>query len=231
MHQHPIIQQQLQKQISQPGKTGLDWYLFCYFLNKFKNQPMLEIGAGNGGSLYTMCAFSRDITVIDSWDFGWSQDQVRQTLADLECQVVFQNTRSEKLSKLDKTYNFIHLDANKSYEGTQHDLELTMQACKGIICVDDYMNSVWPEVTWAVDDALKNNSAWNRLFVGNHQTFLTNVKVGMQDLVVDWPLVNRADTWYLTYGDLPECVDTFVQNGKMTYSWQDLVWGNQKELL
>ena len=38
-----IIQQQFNRQLSRPGKTGVDWYLFHYFLNLTKKYPAIEI--------------------------------------------------------------------------------------------------------------------------------------------------------------------------------------------
>lgn len=227
-----IIQKQLQDQMPKPGKTGVDWYLFCYFLNKFKNKPMMEIGAGNGGSLYTMFAFTKDITVVDSWDFGWDKETVDNHLQSIDRQAIFVYKRSEDLTVRElKNYDFVHLDANKSYEGTLRDLVVSSKCCTGIICVDDYMNSVWPEVTWAVDDFIQKYSSWKKIFVGNHQIFLADTTIKMQELVADFPLVNRNNVWYLTYGELPKEILPFVDNGKMTYSWHDLVWGDNKEKL
>lgn len=227
-----ILQKQFTNLIPKPGKTGLDWFFFCYFLNKFKNKSMLEIGAGNGGSSYTMFAFSDTLTIVDSWDFGWAKDIVDGHLNSINCRAKFVYKRSENIAPGDlEHYNFIHLDANKGYNGTLQDLILSSKCCTGIICVDDYMNSVWPEVTWAVDDFVCRHPAWRKIFISNHQIFLSNTVVKMQELIVDFPLVNRQDTWYLTYGELPEYVDVFIENGKMTHSWHKLVWGGNKEKL
>ena len=215
-----------------PGKTGVDWYLFCYFLNQYKNCPTLEIGVGNGGSLYTMTAFSNDVTAIDSWDQNWPKYVVVDYLQTIQRTVKFIDSKSESVDwRYLENYKFIHLDANKSYEGTLRDLELCDRLCNGMICVDDYMNSIWPEVTWAVDEFVKSNPSWKKLLIGNHQIFLSNTKIDMKELIVDFPLINRLNTWYLTYGELPKYLAMFVEQGKMEYSWHKLAWSNNRELL
>jgi hypothetical protein len=225
-----IINLQIQDKIPRPGKTGIDWYLFCYFLNKFKNKPILEIGVGNGGSLYTITSFSDQVTAIDNWRFNWDKSTVENNLKSINQTVNFIDLDSRDVS-IDTQFNFVHLDANKSYIGTIEDLELAKQLCTGIICVDDYMNSVWPEVTWAVDDFVEKNSNWGKIIIGNHQVFLTNIKIDIKELVLEFPLVNRMDTFYLTYGTLPSKVDKFVGNANMQYTWHNLVWGNDKDRL
>jgi len=227
-----ILQSQFRGQIPKPGKTGVDWYLFCYFLNLYKNSPTMEIGVGNGGSLYTMTAFSNDVTAIDSWDQNWPKSVVVDHLQTIQRSVKFIDSRSESLDRRQLAqYKFIHLDANKSYQGTLRDLELAENFCSGIICVDDYMNSIWPEVTWAVDEFIKRRPTWKKLLVGNHQIFLSNTKIDMKELIVDFPLTNRMDTWYLTYGKLPNNLAMFAKQGKMKYSWHELAWENNSELL
>lgn len=223
-----IILQQLEGIIPKPGKTGIDWFLFCYFLNKF-NQNFLEIGVGNGGSLFTALALSNNVTAIDDWNYGWKQSDVIKILDNLNKSVKFINLSSEQVNISDiEQYSFIHLDANKSYNGTLHDLKLSASACSGIICVDDYMNSMWPEVTWAVDDFIKENPQWHKIFIGNHQIFLSKQSVDIKELIIDFPLVNRDDIFYITYGQFPKSVDKFISNGKMTYTWHTIATSTDK---
>jgi hypothetical protein len=225
-----IIAQQLTGHLPNPGKTGIDWFLFSYFLNKF-NQNFLEIGVGNGGSLLTAVALSKNATAIDSWDFGWSQSDITDILDTLNKPVEFIKTRSEDVNLSQLTnYSFIHLDANKSYSGTLNDLKLSGNVCSGVICVDDYMNSMWPEVTWAVDDFIKENPAWHKVFIGNHQIFLSNRSVDIKELILDFPLVSRNNIFYITYGQFPEYVLPFIDHGKMTYTWQTIATSTDKNI-
>jgi hypothetical protein len=223
-----IVQQQLKQVLPCPGKTGLDWYLFCYFLSKYQNQPMLEVGVGNGGSLYTMLAYSNKVTAVDNWKQGWAKHLVEENLHKSNLTATFFNIdfHSVDINTLEK-YAFVHLDANKSYHGTAVDLKLAGNLCHGIICVDDYMNTIWPEVTWAVDEFCRINSQWKKIFIGNHQIFLSQNTVQMKELIAEFPVVNRHDTWYLTYGNLPDQVMPFVESGKMQYTWHWLAWTNK----
>jgi len=223
-----LVQQQLNQVLPCPGKTGLDWYLFCYFLEKYQNQPMLEVGVGNGGSLYTMLAYSNKISAVDNWKQGWSKRSVEENLNKFGITATFIDLDFHSVDpKILGKYAFVHLDANKSFHGTAVDLKLASALCHGTICVDDYMNSTWPEVTWAVDEFCRINPEWKKVFIGNHQIFLAQKTIAIKDLVTEFPVVNRHDTWYLTYGDLPDSVAPFVEFGKMQYTWHWLAWTNK----
>jgi len=226
-----IIKQQLDGVIPKPGKTGVDWFLFCYFLDKF-NQTILEIGVGNGGSTFSAVALSSDVTVIDSWDHGWAKENVDDVLSMLNKKVKFINSRSEVVTVDDlEQYSFIHLDANKTYNETINDLTLCSKICSGIICVDDYMNSMWPEVTWAVDDFIKQTPSWRKIFIGNHQIFLSSASVNINNikhLIVDFPIISQNNIFYITYGQFPDYVMEFIKNGKMSYSWQQISTATDK---
>ena len=226
---HPVLALQLEGKIPKPGKTGLDWFLFCYFLNKYKNTPMLEIGAGNGGSAFSMSVFAKNITIVDDWQYGWTKESVDAIVGKLKLSFDFIDTSSEMIdmTKL-KIYKFIHLDAHKDYQGVLYDLELSQKICNGMICVDDYMNTMWPEVTWAVDKFVSDNADWKMVFVGNHQMFLSKNPVDIKELVVDFPIVQRMNTTYLTYGKLPSYTDQFVAQGKMQYSWHQISTSDDK---
>jgi len=220
---NPILSLQFKSEIPKPGKTGLDWFFFCYFLNKFKNTNMIEIGVGNGGSAFSMSIFAKKLTVIDNWQYGWNKDSVKSIVDRLNMSFEFIDTLSELISVDDlETYKFIHLDAHKDYQGVLHDLNLSQQICTGIICVDDYMNTMWPEVTWGVDKFIQDNSDWKIVFIGNHQIFLSKTSVDIKELIADFPVVSRSNTTYLTYGKFPNYVNQFVNHSKMQYSWHQI---------
>jgi hypothetical protein len=223
---HPIIQQQFNEKLPSPGKTGLDWFLFCYFSEQVKNTPMLEVGAGNGGSLYSLLSVTSDLTCIDSWTFNWDKSVVVNNLDQLGRKVKFIDKLSTNVTKDELgNYGFVHLDANKDFSNTLYDIELASAVCNGIICVDDYMNSMWPEVTWAVDEFVQEYPQWKKICIGNHQVFLALSNKYTKGLVVDFPVIIRNDILYFTYGKLPDIVTSFVNHGKMQYSWHKYAWG------
>lgn len=215
-----IIQQQFDRQLSRPGKTGVDWYLFYYFLNLTKKSPAIEFGVGNGGSLFTMVDVNTDVTAVDNWAYNWEKKDVSQVIENSNKNVTWIDKDSLSLTSNDlKKYGFVHLDANKSFNGTLHDLDLAQDISTNLICVDDYMNSLWPEVTWAVDHWLTNNKSWKRVLVGNHQVFLSKNSVNIKELVLTMPLINQHDTWYISYGPYDDCVKPFIEHGKLMFSW------------
>lgn len=222
---NPIITKQFNNELPKPGKTGLDWFLFCYFANLYQNQPMLEIGAGVGGSLCSLLAFTNDLTLIDSWNQNWSKKTIEDCIKKINKQVKFIDVESSLVlpSDLDK-YGLIHLDANKSFTFVLQDLDLVAKCCAGIICVDDYMNSMWPEVTWAVDKFVNDNPSWKKILIGNHQIFLSQHNHVCKELIVNFPVFLRNNTICLTYGTLPNIVSNFIEHGKMQYSWHDIAW-------
>jgi hypothetical protein len=220
-----VINKQFLKELPVPGKTGLDWFLFCYFINLYKSKPMLEIGAGTGGSLCTMLGFTDDLTLIDSWSQTWEKYPVEQCVKKINKTIRYIDCLSTDVDVKDlKPYAFVHLDANKDFDHTVGDLELVSSVCNGMICVDDYMNTMWPEVTWAVDYFVKNNPSWKKIFIGNHQIFLSQHTHQLKELIVDFPVMTRNDITCLTYGKLPSVVDKFVENSNMKYSWHSIAW-------
>lgn len=220
-----VIAKQFKGELPKPGKTGVDWFLFCYFLNLHQGTRMLEVGAGIGGSLCSMLAFSNQVTVIDSWNQNWPKKPVEDCVSKIGKQVKFIDAESKDVGVSDlETYAFIHLDANKGFDLVTKDLEIATQCCNGIICVDDYMNSMWPEVTWAVDEFVKTNKSWKKILIGNHQVFLSQKKYECKDLVIDLPMYIRDDILCLTYGKMPAELNEFVLHGKMQYSWHNIAW-------
>ena len=216
-----VLKQQLTHNAPVPCKTGVDWYLFAWFADYYSNTNMLEIGVGDGGSAITMASYAKKLTVIDTWNQGWLKSNFDHLVTTLNLSVEFVEQDSTTISATDlSTYSFVHLDANKGYENTIKDLDLVSQICIGVICVDDYLQSMWPEVTWAVDDWIKQNN-WKIVFIGNHQVFISKQGLRIPELVVEWPVVDRGRGFHLTYGKYPtnETINKFIKAGDMLYTW------------
>mgnify|MGYP003661180862 CR=1 FL=1 len=218
-----IIKDQLNGIAPVPGKTGVDWYFFCYFLESLCNTNMLEIGAGAGGSTISMLSYAKSVTVIDSWEPGWPKQPV-QTLVDrYKLPVKWIDKQSAKVNQTElEKYTFTHLDANKDYCAILYDLELASTVTTDIICVDDYLQSTWPEVTWAVDKWIAH-SKWKRILIGNHQVFLSCKKLLIKEIVANWPVIDRGYGYHLNYGKFPDelMVNQFIKSGDMKYSWHN----------
>jgi hypothetical protein len=217
-----LLQLQLDGQVPKPGKTGVDWYLFYKLAQQFAGKPMLECGTGYGGSALTLYELSKNLTIIDDWCQGYSQQPFEQLIKQYNLSIDYRIEDTQiGIPKLHQQYSFVHLDANKKYHKVLTDLLQVQSKCNGIICVDDYMNSMWPEVTWAVDEFIRS-SAWNISLIGNHQIFIAKNHQVLLAPTVDLPLAMSNNSIHLTYGEFPADVAQFIQAGIMKYSWHEI---------
>ncbi len=200
-----ILEQQLKNILPVPGKTNLDWYLFYMMAKEYQGKPMCEVGIGNGGSCLTLAELTDKLHLIDSWHQTWAKEPVQDMFENLNHPAVFIDSKSiEVSSKQIQKYSFVHLDANKSCLETYDDLTFYSTHCSGIICVDDYLQSMWPEVTRATDDFVHRTN-WRRILIGNHQVFLSKKSEikALQEIIMHFPVVISKKEVYLTYGELP----------------------------
>ena len=211
-----MLDLQLKNELPIPGKTNLDWFLFHKVMCDYKGEPMLEVGVGKGGSALTMAYNTPILDVIDSWDQTWQKENVEKILP-----ANFIDCKSSQ-AEIDKDYKFIQLDANKSFKGTLDDLTKYSAHCSGVICVDDYLQSMWPEVTRAVD-VFVNKTDWKRILIGNHQVFLSRkITPAVRQIAIDFPVAMVSGEIFLTYGKLPsdELFQKFMSvNNIRLYTW------------
>ena len=193
-----ILQNQFNRKLPRPGKTGLDWYIYDKIVEKYKDQPMLEIGVGKGGSLLTLLNHSKHVWAIDCW-YGYEPlyfDGVKYIEKD-----------SKDLSSDDLPHVALsHLDGDKLL--TYYDLSLVSDVTSDVIIVDDYFNRKWPEVTWQVTDFLRGNSIWQMNMIGDHQVILTKEDV---DFGFNIP----------REGVLPKDSEQYIKHGKIKHAWHD----------
>ena len=213
-----ILDRQLNGELPIPGKTNLDWYLFYKIISDYREKPMLEVGVGRGGTALTMAYMTPLLDVIDSWDQTWKKEDVEKILP-----ANFIDCKSSQ-AEIDKDYACIHLDANKSYGGTLCDLIKYSSYCNGIICVDDYLQSMWPEVTRAVDEFV-SKSSWKRILIGNHQVFLSHSRTpAVKQIAREFPVAMVDEEIFLSYGKLPtdKLFQKFMSvNNNMLYTWHN----------
>tara|TARA_Y100001958_G_C21095385_1_gene447149 strand:+ start:242 stop:901 length:660 start_codon:yes stop_codon:yes gene_type:complete len=213
-----ILDRQLNGELPTPGKTNLDWYLFYKIISDYREKPMLEVGVGRGGTALTMAYMTPLLDVIDSWDQTWKKEDVEKILP-----ANFIDCKSSQ-AEIDKDYACIHLDANKSYGGTLCDLIKYSSYCNGIICVDDYLQSMWPEVTRAVDEFV-SKSSWKRILIGNHQVFLSHSRTpAVKQIAREFPVAMVDEEIFLSYGKLPtdKLFQKFMSvNNNMLYTWHN----------
>tara|TARA_B100000683_G_scaffold161176_1_gene155381 strand:+ start:877 stop:1536 length:660 start_codon:yes stop_codon:yes gene_type:complete len=213
-----ILDRQLNGELPIPGKTNLDWYLFYKIISDYREKPMLEVGVGRGGTALTMAYMTPLLDVIDSWDQTWKKEDVEKILP-----ANFIDCKSSQ-AEIDKDYACIHLDANKSYGGTLCDLIKYSSYCNGVICVDDYLQSMWPEVTRAVDEFV-SKSSWKRILIGNHQVFLSHSRTpAVKQIAREFPVAMVDEEIFLSYGKLPtdKLFQKFMSvNNNMLYTWHN----------
>tara|TARA_Y100001937_G_scaffold57843_1_gene79254 strand:- start:8 stop:667 length:660 start_codon:yes stop_codon:yes gene_type:complete len=213
-----ILDRQLNGELPTPGKTNLDWYLFYKIISDYREKPMLEVGVGRGGTALTMAYMTPLLDVIDSWDQTWKKEDVEKILP-----ANFIDCKSSQ-AEIDKDYACIHLDANKSYGGTLCDLIKYSSYCNGVICVDDYLQSMWPEVTRAVDEFV-SKSSWKRILIGNHQVFLSHSRTpAVKQIAREFPVAMVDEEIFLSYGKLPtdKLFQKFMSvNNNMLYTWHN----------
>ena len=211
-----ILDRQMNGELPLPGKTNLDWYLLYQIFSDYKGKPMLEVGVGRGGTALTMAYMTPILDVIDSWDQTWKKEDVEKILP-----ANFIDSKSSQ-AEIDKDYACIHLDANKSFKGTLDDLTKYSAHCSGVICVDDYLQSMWPEVTRAVDVFVKK-SDWKRILIGNHQVFLSRKRTpAVKKIAMEFPVCMVNEEIFFTYGKLPsdELFQKFMSvNNIRLYTW------------
>lgn len=220
---------QLQKQINRPGKTGIDWFIYFCLIRNYKNESMCDVGAGAGGSTFPMLDFSDDVTIVDNWQQGWTKEAVLDQLLEGDHKkITFVDKSTDELKPKDlKKYKLTHLDADKTSGATFNTLRKFSKITEEIIVIDDYMNSIWPEVTEGVDAFIRDNLNWRKLILGNHQLVLIKkgVAVNIDYILFHLPVIQHTNYWGLTYGEFKpqKILDSMIENSKLTYSWHSVM--------
>lgn len=220
---------QLQKKINRPGKTGVDWFIYFCLVRNYKNLPMCDVGTGAGGSTFTMLDFTDDVTVVDTFDQGWTKDKVLDALLEGDSKkITFVEKDTQDLKPKDlKKFKLTHLDADKTSGTVLNTLRKFSKITEEILVVDDYMNTVWPEVTEGVDAFIRDDMNWRKLILGNHQLVLIkkDVAVNIDHILWHLPVIQHTNYWGLTYGEFKsqKILDSMVKNAKLQYSWHKVM--------
>ena len=220
---------QLQNKINRPGKTGVDWFIYFCLVRNYKNEPICDVGAGAGGSTFTMLDFSDDVTVVDSWNQGWTKEKVLDALLEGDSKkITFVEKDTQDLKpKYLKKFKLAHLDADKTSGAVLNTLRKFSKITEEIIVVDDYMNTVWPEVTEGVDAFIRDDMNWRKLILGNHQLVLIKKDIAVNIDYVLWhlPVIQHTNYWGLTYGEIKsqKILDSMIKNAKLKYSWHNVM--------
>jgi len=213
-----IIEKQLNGLYPKPGKTGVDWFIFCLFLKEF-NENNLEIGVGHGGSAISMSSYSKNLTLVDFWKQTWEKEKCKRFLKNAN----FIDVNSKEFVT-HKKLNLVHLDANKDYKGTLNDLYICEKVDAEIIIVDDFLQSFWPNISYATFDFVKKSN-YKIIFVGNHQAILSKnfSSQSYKELIINFPVVITDGIAHLTYGKFPniQLLNKMIEKSNLLYSWHE----------
>jgi predicted O-methyltransferase YrrM len=172
--------ERFQKQFGHlPGYTIPQSMCIWDFLLEFQSrtwQPasLLEIGVYHGQSAMMLalhCKAEETILLIDPNDFVEEARKVLSKFAAAKFEILkvrSSDTRSWALtSRYTHALRWIHIDGDHKAEAVWNDLLLAndLLADTGIICVDDFFNPGYPQLTYTVDRFLEQNRAQLQLFL------------------------------------------------------------------
>ena len=116
--------------------------LFYAISNYYQPDSILEIGTRYGYSLYSLILGSPVLSKVVGYDIN--EDYVegtRQNLVDhvpSRINLTLDIVDTQKIDELDDSYRLIHIDGNKSFAGTYHDLKLTRGKARVVLVSDFY---------------------------------------------------------------------------------------------
>jgi predicted O-methyltransferase YrrM len=152
--------------------------LWDFFLSEQRRAhvtgDLLEIGVYHGKSAMMLAMQARpeeELILIDWGKFvehaavlvrKFKPSNVRIIKEDSSSKACWALTQSRKNS-----FRWIHIDADHKAKAVENDLSLASRllAEKGILCVDDFLNSRYPQLTYAVHEFLLTKSSQFKMFL------------------------------------------------------------------
>mgnify|MGYP003335298296 FL=1 len=120
-----------------------DHYELFYAISKYYNpDSILEIGTRYGYSLYSLILGSSVLNKVVGYDIN--EEYVKVTDENLSTNTVsrvnlkLEVADTQKIDELDDKYRLIHIDGDKSFAGTYHDLKLTRGKARVVLVSDFY---------------------------------------------------------------------------------------------
>jgi glycosyltransferase involved in cell wall biosynthesis len=151
-----------------------------------KMTSILEIGSWKGRSTYALLSGCKGIvTAVDTfkgsqdvhdltYEIGKQQDIYAQFMQNVghfsNLQVLKMTSEEATVALKDKQFDMIFIDAEHTYEGVKHDIELWKNNATVVLCGHDYVET-WPDVQRAVSDSIKidgvSASIWFKYLTNN----------------------------------------------------------------
>jgi len=120
-----------------------DHYELFYAISKYyEPDSILEIGTRNGYSLYSLVMGSDYINTVVGYDK--EDDYVATTIENLSPNIPsginfnVEAIDTKEVDELNSNYRLIHIDGDKSFNSTYHDLKLTRGKCRVVLVSDFY---------------------------------------------------------------------------------------------
>jgi predicted O-methyltransferase YrrM len=197
---------------------------------------LLEIGVYYGKSAIMLAIHARpeeELVLVDFSDFAdqaavnihkFKNERVRMIKAESSSSACWALTKDQKHS-----FRWIHIDGDHKAKTVENDLRLAGQllAEDGIICVDDFFNARYPQLTFAVNQFLLTESSkfkmflcgFNKAYIARarrHREFLRSIHANLGPGLTERGFSNF--TIYKT--DLPGVCNSFGIGSR----WQQYVY-------
>jgi predicted O-methyltransferase YrrM len=162
-----------------PGYTIPESMSVWDFLLEFQSQTwepasMLEIGVYYGQSAMMLalhCKPEETVLLIDPTDYVEEARKNLSSFAVAKFEIIKARSSASQswglVSRYMRSLRWIHIDGDHKAEAVWNDLSLANQllADTGVICVDDFFNPGYPQVTYTVCQFVEQNRAQLQLFL------------------------------------------------------------------
>lgn len=120
-----------------------DHYELFYAISKYYDpDSILEIGTRNGYSLYSLIMGSDYIQNVVGYDkeeeFSVATRENLASRIPVGVNLKIETVDTQEVKDLDDNYRMIHVDGDKSFNSTYHDLKLTRGKCRVVLVSDFY---------------------------------------------------------------------------------------------
>ena len=177
------------RDLSNPGKIIIEPenIYHKYYKDKYRiaqcYQPVriAELGVRYGYSAYSFLLGSDNVELYHGYDIidgeggaehADAHEYASQLISQFNIPFDIENVNTQEIDELIPKFDFIHVDADHSFKGCLHDLELAWHASTKLIVVDDY-------------DHIESVANATAIFINLHKDE-----------------IDRVDHWYTFRGDI-----------------------------
>jgi predicted O-methyltransferase YrrM len=156
--------------------------LLCRQMDGQIQGHLLEIGTYKGRSASILCQHRRPDEKLWIVDFSQFIEEAKVNLAALGAPPEFRRCKSSDLWRMSefgalrRTFRWIHVDGEHTGHALANDLGFAAEMLndQGLICVDDFFNAAYPQITAAVFNWLSNHpSELTLVLCGQNKAYLS----------------------------------------------------------